>query len=492
MTLTNVAALLPALFRRAPRVGAVLCSLLLLPAGAAPALAALPEIGDPAGSLVPSVSERRLGEALLQELRRKGLVLDDAPSQAYLRALVDRLAVASGAPARSFLVFLVRDPSINAFAAPGGFIGIHTGLVRAARTESELAAVLAHEMAHVTQRHLARAFEEARRLSLPAAVTLLAAALIGTRDPNAGGAALAAGMAGISQRRINFTRAHEREADRIGIELLARAGLSPEGMPRFFERLARERRLYGREPPEFLSTHPVSTSRIADARARIAELPGGREDSLRFQLVRARIEALMAKDPADAVGRFRKAVASGTHASREAARYGLALALLRAGRAAQAAPVLRALARDDPDRILYRIDLARALTESGRVKEARSLLEATLRIYPSNALVLRALARTLLAAGEAARARTLLEPLARPGSGDPALHELYARAAEAAGALAQAHRAQAEVYFLNGQVEAAIGQLERALRLARDDYYEAERIRARLSELREQARSARH
>ena len=232
-------------------------------------------------------------------------------------------------------------------------------------------------------------------------------------------------------------------------------------------------------------------SRIADARARIAALPAGREDSLEFQLVRARIEVLTAPEPATAVERFRKTVTRGTHPSREAARYGLALALLRAGRAAEAVPLLRALERGDPDRILYRIDLARALNESGQAAEAKALLEATLRLYPSNPLVLRALARTLLAAGESARARALLEPLARPGRGDPALHALYARAAEAAGALAQAHRAQAEVYFLNGQVEAAIGQLERALRLARGDYYEAERIRARLAELREQARQTR-
>ena len=484
-----MATALPALLRRALR--GALCMLLALGAGAAPVLGALPDIGDPAGSLVPAASERRLGEALLQELRRKGLVLEDAPSQAYLRGLADRLAVAAGAPARSFTVFLVRDRSINAFAAPGGFIGVHTGLIRAARTESELAAVLAHEMAHVTQRHLARTFEEARRLSLPAAAALLAAALIGTQNPDAGGAALAAGMAGVAQHQINFTRAHEREADRVGVELMARAGLSPEGMPRFFERLAREQRLYGREPPEFLSTHPVSASRIADARARIAALPAGHEDSLEFQLVRARIEVLTAPEPAAAAERFRKTVARGTHPSREAARYGLALALLRAGDAAEAVPLLRALQRSDPDRILYRIDLARALTESGQAAEARALLEATLRLYPSNPLVLRALARTLLAVGEGARARALLEPLARPGSGDPALHALYARAAEAAGALAQAHRAQAEVYFLNGQVEAAIGQLERALRLAHGDYYEAERIRARLAELREHARQTR-
>lgn len=453
------------------------------------AQAALPDIGHPAGQVISPAAERRIGQALLQELRRKRLVLEDPPALAYLRGLGAELVAAAGEPASAFTFFLVRDRSINAFAAPGGYIGVHIGLILAAERESELAGVLAHEMAHVTQRHLARTFDEARRMNLPTAVALLAAALLGARSPQAGEAALAAGMAGLVQHQVNFTRANEREADRVGIEILLQAGISPEGLVRFFGRLQRERSLYGAEPPEFLSTHPVTPSRIADARARIPPGTKGRQDRLAYQLVRARVEVLTAEDAAAVESRFRKAVATGTHAVRAAARYGLALALLRRGQATEAERILTALQHDDPDRILYRIGLARARLEAGRKAAALTLLEQSLHLYPGNPLLVRAYAEALLEAGRPKQARKRLQPLIRPGTDDPGLYALYARVAEAAGHRAEAHRAQAEVYFLNGQVDAAIQQLEQALRLARSDYYEASRIRARLGEIKDYARA---
>jgi len=422
--------------RRLTIAAAVLLGILVAGLPGAPlAVAALPDIGDPSARLLSPEAERRIGRALLHELRRKGLILDDPLVADYLRRLGARLVTASGRSAAEFTFFVVRDRQVNAFAAPGGHVGVHTGLILLAERESELAGVLAHEIAHVTQRHLARTFEAARRLSLPMAAAMLAAALIGSMDAEAGRAALAAGMAGLTQKRINFTRDNEREADRIGIEVLTRAGISGEGLVRFFERLDRQRRLYGTEPPEFLSTHPVSASRIADARAR---LPGrrGREDSLAFQIARARVDVLTSEDP---------------------------LATVR----------------------------AEAHLAAGEPSRALAVVEQALAVYPGNPLLLRARARALLAAARPDEARRSLLPLLRPGADDPALYRLYARIAQAAGLPAEAHRAQAEAYFASGQPDAAIEQLELALRLARGDAYQHERISARLREMKSYVRESR-
>ena len=471
---------------------AALGVLLAGPPGARPAVAALPDIGDPSGELLSPAAERRIGQALLHELRRKGLILDDPVVDAYLRRLGARLVTASGRPASGFTFFVVRDRQVNAFAAPGGHVGVHTGLIVLAERESELAGVLAHEIAHVTQRHLARTFEAARRLSLPMAAAMLAAALIGTVDAQAGHAALAAGVAGLAQKRINFTRDNEREADRIGIEILTRAGISGEGLVRFFERLDRQRRLYGTEPPEFLSTHPVSASRIADARARLRGRRGS-EDSLAFQIVRARVDVLTSEDPLATVRRYRAALAAdrASSPSRAAARYGLGLALAAAGRHRAAIETLGPLVHEDPDRIAYRTALAEAHLAAGEASRALAVLDEALVVYPGNPLLVRARARALLAAGRADEACRSLVPLLRPGIDDPALYRLYARTAQAAGLPAEAHRAQAEVYFASGQPDAAIEQLELALRLARGNAYQHERISARLREVKAYVREMR-
>jgi beta-barrel assembly-enhancing protease len=254
-------------------------------------LADLPSMGDTAGQLISPEQEKQFGESFMRQIRRSGKLVQDPELNDYLQQLGYRLAAASDAPGYGFTFFLVDDPSINAFAGPGGYIGVHTGLLLAARNESELAGVLAHEIAHVTQRHLLRAYEAAQRMSLPTAAALLAAILIGSQDSQAGQAALVGLQAASAQYQINFTRANEHEADRVGIQTLVRSGIDPRGMPDFFERLHQQTRLYGNRLPEFLSTHPVTTSRIAETAARAEAHAGeGRRDSLGFQLARTSLQ----------------------------------------------------------------------------------------------------------------------------------------------------------------------------------------------------------
>ncbi|MFL6646777.1 MAG: M48 family metallopeptidase, partial [Sulfurifustaceae bacterium] len=273
--------------------------LALLIAATAPARANpinLPDLGDASGAVISPSQERKLGEDLMRRARRSLAVLDDPEGTTYVQSLGQRLVSHSDNPGTNFRFFLVSDPTINAFAIPGGFIGVHTGLLLAAENEAELASVLAHEIAHITQRHIPRMLAEEQR-TMPAMAALLAAALLAGRG---GEAALALTSATMAQKGLNFTRSSEEEADRIGIRLLSESGFDPRAMPAFFERMQRINRLNESNLPEFLATHPVTTARIADSRAR-AEQYTYRQvpDSVDFQLVRARLRADAPGDAAD-------------------------------------------------------------------------------------------------------------------------------------------------------------------------------------------------
>lgn len=469
----------------------ILPVLLIGLAGACPPPAAadplaLPTMGDPSGQALSPATETALGEAFMQQLLATTELVEDPELDRYIADLGARLVAASDAPGQAFHFFLVRDPSINAFAAPGGHIGVHTGLLLAAQSESELAAVLAHEIAHVTQRHLARAYDSASRMSLPTAAAILAAILIGTQNSEAGQAALMTVQAGSIQKQIDFTRSNEHEADRIGMQMLARTGFDPLGMPAFFERLQAQTRYYGDRIPPFLSTHPVTRDRIADAQARADQLrPTRLRDELDFHLMRMRLRVLESHDPA----RLRAELEAGEAGLPEAARsYGLALAELRNGSADRARSRLAALHKADPDRMTYRLALAEAMARSGQRDAALRLYRDTLALYPENLIVAGQLARALLDGGQPRDAYALLDPLLRQNSSAPApAYALLGQAARAIGRSADAHEAMAEYHARKGQLHAAIEQLKLALEGGNADFYQRARLEARLAVLERQA-----
>jgi predicted Zn-dependent protease len=462
----------------------------LLGAGALPFshadLADLPSMGDTAGQLISPEQEKQFGESFMRQIRRSGKLMQDPELNDYLRNLGYQLAAASDTPGYGFTFFLVNDPSINAFAGPGGYIGVHTGLLMAARNESELAGVLAHEISHVTQRHLLRAYEAAQRMSLPTAAALLAAILIGSQDGQAGQAALVGIQAASAQYQINFTRANEHEADRVGIQTLVRASIDPMGMPGFFERLHQQNRLYGSRLPEFLSTHPVTTNRIAETTARAEAHAGqGRKDSLGFQLARAKLQVQASHQLRDLLADYEaRAGALG-----EAERFGYALALWRNGDREGAHRELTRLYRDSPDHLSYPLNLAKLELERNQPQRALALYEEILALNPRNVTASRAYAAALLSQNQAARARTLLLGLTQRGeTQDPDLYQLLAEAAGQAGNLRESHEATAEYYYLNGQTHAAIDQLELALKVPQLGFYDNARISARLHTFKQEAR----
>ncbi len=442
----------------------------------------LPDIGESSGGVLSAEQDRRMGEAFMREMRQRLTLLDDAEVSDYMQALGYRIASHSGDPARDFHFFVVQDPNINAFAGPGGYIGVNSGLILAAESESELASVIAHEIAHVTQRHLARAFEAADKLSVPAAAALIAGILLSTQNSQLGQAALTAAQAGVAQTQINFTRSNEEEADRIGVQTLARAGFDPRAMPAFFERLQQATRYSGSNLPDYLRTHPVTTARIADTRNRAEQYPYRQlGDSLSYRLVRAKLRVLGEKNPKETLKHFAAAVKQNPDHAAE--HYGYAWALLRNGDLPQAREEARALLDQAPDQPAYALLLAGIELADRRTAQAVSLYEDALKLYPGHHALTLGYGRALLAAGRTREAAALLDKHARARRNDAETYKLLAEARGAAGLTGEAHQALAEHYYLNGDTASAIEQLKIASRLKENDFYQGSQIEARLKEL---------
>ncbi len=425
----------------------------------------LPDLGD-AGSRTLSVpEERRMGERLMREVRMRVPILEDEEVRHYIQDLGERLVAHADSPEMAYEFFVVDSGTINAFAMPGGYIGINRGLIERTRSESELAAVMAHEIAHVSQRHIARRLDDSRGSGLRTLGIVLAGLLLGISDPQMGSAAIMGGMAGQIQEQLNYSRSHEREADNIGMRILADAGLDPQGMPGFFERLAQASR-HRQQPPEYLSTHPVTEARIGDSQARASQYhPGEIDESRTWGLIHAKLEVDRADDPVDALRHFEARLDGGTDGEREeeAARYGKALALIRTGEPLAAREDLRALSEGHGEHPMLFLAIARTHHEEGNADEALDALQLGLDLFPGHPpLSLRSI-RLLLETGQPEDARAMARDRLRARPSDAALHRLHARAATEAGRTHEGTLALAEHYFHDGKLQRAVQQLERVI-----------------------------
>lgn len=460
---------------------------LLLLIGFAPFAAAntinLPDLGDASATVLSPAQERKLGEDLMRRVRRSLPLVEDPEVTTYLQDLGQRLVARSDSPGMNFRFFVVNDPSINAFAIPGGFVGVHTGLLLAASNEAEVASVLAHEIAHVTQRHIPRMLAEEQR-TMPAMAALLAAALLAGRG---GEAAIAIAGATMAQKGINFTRSAEEEADRIGIRLLADAGFEPRAMPAFFERMQRMNRLNETNLPEFLLTHPVTTARIADSRGR-AEQFAYRQvpDTLDFQLVRAKLRASASTDTTDLVRTFASNIAEGKSANMEAERYGYALALLRARQYDSARTEARKLAERAPGNLYYRMLQADIELGAGRSDAGLQFYANAYKRSPSYYPLALNYARALVRTKHAAEAEPIIRATLQQRPDDPPLYQALSQATGANGKVAESHQAMAEYYYLNGNPNSAIEQLQLASRYAGNNFYLQSSVEARIQAIKEE------
>lgn len=438
----------------------------------------LPDMGSPASETLSPSDEQAIGDELMRQLRQHLPLADDPEITAYIDELGQRLAAHSDMPGLRFTFFVVEDDNINAFAMPGGYIGINSGLLDAARSESELAAVMAHEIAHVTQRHIARHYASAQRLNLQSAAALLAAVLIGAYDPQAGSAAAMAGIGGTLQQQLNYSRAFEREADRVGLRILARSGLDPQGMPGFFERLLEASR-YRERAPEYLSTHPLTENRLSEAHARAeAYTVDTPLESGRFHLMQARQQVLAQDDAREAVQRFRARAERRDGAEQVAARYGLALALIRDQRFDEAAALLDRLKNDLSDQPAWWLARGRLEQRAGRPDSAVDTYRQAQELFPANRAAPTYLAEALLEAGRPNEARQVLNRAVREHPNHPELKRRLAEAANEAGRPVDAHLAMARYYYQLGDFNSALGQLREVERHPDADYYQQSRAAA--------------
>jgi len=450
----------------------------------------LPDMGNSAGDMLTEKEEREYAGALIRQMRAYEVLVEDPQIAAYFENMGFRLVAQSDRPGKPFHFVVIDEPRINAFAAPGGVIALHSGLILAADDEHEVAGVLAHEVAHITQLHLYRTLESTQRMTIPIALAMLGVMLAGGGSGDAIQGALMGGAALAQQTQINFTRANETEADRIGITTLSRAGFDPEGMAEFFSKLNRLTRANGEGPPEFLRTHPVTVNRIAEAKNRAASMPPPKtSDGLEFYLMQARIRALLEDKPADAITHFRDQLDEGHPKARvDAQSYGLAIALQRHGEYAAARPILEGLLIEDPGRLAYQLQIASLDTVSGRDEEALERLGHLYHNFPGNHAIAMQYAEALLHEEDPQRAETasviLRQQILFREQADPVLYALYAKSANIAGDRVRATEAIAESYYQRGGIKEAIEQLERLTREREMDYYESARVSARLQELR--------
>jgi len=430
-----------------------LSSLLALSLTCSPlAYADLPTLGDPTLDSFSSKQERQIGLAFYRSLRDNLPFVEDLQINYYLNSIGQRLASHSDAAGDQFHFFIIKAPSINAFAGPAGYIGIHTQLILEAKNESQLASVMAHEIAHVSQRHLARAFDNSGQSTALTIATLLAAILVGSQDSQAGQAVFLSGIAGNAQSSINFTRSNEQEADRVGIGILADTGINPEGMVEFFEILLDKSPENG---IEYLRTHPLNSNRVSEAKDRLTkigeDLP---KDNLDFQFTKARLVVLLSKQPEyylndDVIG------------DGIIGRYQKALAAIRSQKPGMAIDILKSL-KETHKHPWLRLALAEAYTSNKDDKKALATLSSLAKLYPGYLPVTMKYAKALNNNNMPEKSIALLKNQLQIND-YAIIHEALAKAYYANGQTAAALESTGNQYARHGYTELAIQQYDNAL-----------------------------
>lgn len=502
----------------------------------------LPDIGSSAGELLTPARQAEYGGMLLRQLRNYNYLLEDPVLDEWMQDLGAKLGADSDQPRQPFTFFLMKDRQINAFATLGGYIGMNAGLILTAEREDEVAAVLSHEIAHVTQNHVLRGVERAQRDQIPILLAMLGAVVLaqaagGSSTGEASEAAIASAMGLMQQRQINYTRSNESEADRVGIYTLARAGYDVGAMAGFFERMSQVTRgNRGGElerTPDYLQTHPVTTTRIGEARQRAEQIaaegsiqvttrtpqgvlteriardtdyssggstgnpllpdflklpsePLAKGGSGQFDWARERLRVLSADNAAAAAREYERMREGSPKGLSDAQTYGLGLARLRGNDARGALAVLQPLLADSPGNRWLDLAVAQAEVRGGKVAAGNDRYAELLRRSPRNRAVVLSFAQALNEQGGAEagqRAQAILRPLLGSSASDPVFQQAFGRASELAGDTVRAGEAYAEAAYLNGRAEQALIQLQNLKRREDLDYYARARVDSRIASL---------
>jgi beta-barrel assembly-enhancing protease len=470
----------------------------------------LPDLGEVAQTVLTPQDEQRIGEEILRDVATSDDVVNDIEVIDYLQALGYRLASNSPDNQQHFTFFVVRDKSINAFAMPGGVIGVHTGLILSTTSESELASVLAHEIGHVVQRHLARMLAQQQNDAWKSYAAMAFGLLAARSNPQLASASMQAAQASAVQRQIDYTREHEREADRVGLQILNQAGLDPRAMPMFFEQLMKGTRFSDGTAPSFLRSHPLTTERMADMQNRVDQIPYRLVvDGPEFHYVRAKLRAEL-DNPQQAIAMFEDNLRekkystetvdienqgkgaglfrnSHINANETAQHYGLALVLLRTNDLARARKEVTWLEDNAPRHAMIETLAANLEVAMGNSHAAAEKFKRALAIFPTHRGLIYGYAELLVGSNQAETALQFLDEKQRSYPEDAHLYTLKSQAYTSLGRQLLRHQAQGEAYYRSYNLTGAIEQMQLASKAGDGDFYQLSIVEARLKQLQQMA-----
>jgi beta-barrel assembly-enhancing protease len=447
----------------------------------------LPELGSVANAAVSIEEEYQAGLGYVNEIRKSGIIINDPEISQYAQEIGHSLSSRAEEGQHQFYYFVARDADVNAFAVPGGFVNINSGLIMATRNENELAGVLAHETAHVTQRHIVRGLVDQKHNGLLTTAAMLAAVLLGATaghgSPDAIEGALLAGQSAMIQHQINYTRDNEFEADRIGVTTMAEAGYDPLALASFFDWMSHS----GPEPSrvnavQFLINHPIFSDRVAEARDRAEQIGRIRhEDSLSYLLMKERLRSV-ADNPQIARQYYINMLKNGGGKTIEE-RYGKAVADINTRNPAAAIIELKDLVHEFPKVTQFYGALGQAYLANNQIKESEAILARAMTLFPRNVPITIRYAETLMKSGENRQAHLALLDLFNVVQPTPDQTRLIAKAAKDAGDNADSASYLAEFFLMTGNLDAAYGQLQMALSMPGLDPVQRARISARLEQV---------
>ncbi len=446
----------------------------------------LPELGDISQTILSPLQEKKIADQIMRDVMSSDEVVGDPEIQDYIQNLGMRLASNGPDKTQSFNFFVVRDNSINAFAMPGGVIGVHTGLIIAAKNESELAGVLGHEIGHVVQHHLARMLAQQKNDSIISMAGMALAVLSARANPQLATAAMTASSAGAVQKQLDYTRTHEREADRVGIDILEKSGFDTNAMAAFFETMQKGTRFVEGSAPSFLRTHPVTGERIADVRARVSQsrfrlLPYSPE----FDYVRAKVMASL-NTPSQAIAMFKDNLKEKRYSSETAQHYGMAIAMIRMNDLDGASEQLSWLRSNAPKHAFFAMLAANIEVARDNPEQAAKAYKAGLYTYPNHRGLIHGYAQHLIRIHQYEAAIKFVSEKLILFPNDPVLYELKSKSYAFLGKRLLSHQAQGEAYYYRYNLQRALEQMDLAVRANDGDFYQQSIAEARLNELRKQ------
>lgn len=446
----------------------------------------LPEIGISGFSVLSLDKERLIGDAMMRQLRASQPLIQDPVLIEYINHLGNQLVKNAQDVNYAFEFFLINNNELNAFAFFGGHVGIHSGLLTTADNESELASVIAHEISHVTQRHLARRLESQSNTQALSMAGMVSSILLTLVNPTVGMAALSASMAASQQASINYTRGNEKEADRVGIALLANSSFDPQGAPSFFGKMSEKYR-YASKAPAMLLTHPLPESRIADARQRAHQYPVRQlAPSLSFELAKSRIQARYQGNAKDNIANFKQQIQKQSYSLAAAANYGLALSYFENKDYQLAKELLESLRREDKNNLFYIDALTDVYIALKTYDLALTMLADLNLLMPNNQVICLNYGNALLESGNYEQAATVLQDFLLVNPANYIAYDILTtvyRKQEKKGLM---HITKAEVLALLGAYNKAVDELQTSYDFVEQQPLLQKRIKARILQLQEQ------